>query len=75
MKTSLISTDPPPFVLRTIVEAITNSAAEMSLKMPDCVNFPTRCHAEIIGRATHREAAFCGAGGGGAGGKKQRMDA
>lgn len=57
MKTSLISADPPTLVRRAIVEAITNSAAAMSLKMPDCVNFPTRCHAEIIGRAARRESA------------------
>lgn len=62
MKTSLISADPPTLVRRAIVGAITNSAAAMSLKMPDCVNFPTRCHAEIIGWAARREAAFCEAG-------------
>lgn len=49
MKTSLISADPPTLVQGAIVGAITNSAAAMSLKMPDCVNFPTRRHAEIIG--------------------------
>lgn len=46
----------------------------MSLKTPDCVNFLTRCHAEIIGRATRREAAFCGAGRGKEGRREKTKD-
>lgn len=78
MKTSLISADPPTLVCRAIVGAITNSTAEMSLKMPDCVNFPARCHAEIIGPGRTPRGGILkkGAGGRGQGeNTKQRMDA
>lgn len=38
----------PALIYQAIVETITNSTTEMSLKMSDCVNFSTCCHTEII---------------------------
>lgn len=54
----------PILVYRAIVGTITNSTAEMSLKMPDCVNFSTRCHTEIIGSSCTLRDGICGAEGG-----------
>lgn len=54
----------PILVHRAIVGTITNSTAEMSLKMPDCVNFSTRCHTEIIGSSCTLRDGICGAEGG-----------
>lgn len=53
----------PILVYRAIVGTITNSTAEMSLKMPDCVNFSTRCHTEIIGSSCTLRDGICGGGG------------
>lgn len=54
----------PILVYRAIVGTITNSTAEMSLKMPDCVNFSTRCHTEIIGSSCTLRDGICAVWGG-----------